>query len=76
MVPNSGGGYSVQEVQAGGAFEKLGLQVGDVVRSVNGQPLNSVNDAMRMYQQLRFLRDVRLEVVRGGQSETLQYNIN
>ncbi len=76
MVPNSGGGYAVQEVQAGGAFEKLGLQVGDVVRSVNGQPLNSVNDAMRMYQQLRFLRDVRLEVVRGGQSETLQYNIN
>lgn len=76
MVPNAGGGYAVHEVQAGGAFEKLGLQVGDVVRSINGQPLNSVNDAMRMYQQLRFLRDVRLEVVRGGQSETLQYNIN
>lgn len=76
MVPNSGGGYAVHEVQAGGAFEKLGLQVGDVVKSINGQPLNSVNDAMRMYQQLRFLRDVRLEVVRGGQSETLQYNIN
>lgn len=76
MVPNSEGGYAVHEVQAGGAFEKLGLQVGDVVKSVNGQPLNSVNDAMRMYQQLRFLRDVRLEVVRGGQSETLQYNIN
>lgn len=76
MVPNPDGGYLIREVQAGGAFEKLGLQVGDVVRSVNGQPLNSVNDAMRMYQQLRFLRAVRVDVTRGGQQETLQYNIN
>ena len=76
LVPNADGGYLIREVQAGGAFEKLGLQVGDVVRSVNGQPLNSVNDAMRMYQQLRFLRAVRVDVTRGGQSETLQYNIN
>lgn len=76
LVPNADGGYLVREVQAGGAFEKLGLQVGDVVRSVNGQPLNSVNDAMRMYQQLRFLRAVRVDVTRGGQPETLQYNIN
>jgi general secretion pathway protein C len=76
MVPNADGGYLVREVQPGGAFEKLGLQVGDVVRAVNGQPLNSVNDAMRMYQQLRFLRAVRVDVTRGGQPETLQYNIN
>lgn len=76
MVPNADGGYLIREVQPGGAFEKLGLQVGDVVRAVNGQPLNSVNDAMRMYQQLRFLRAVRVDVTRGGQPETLQYNIN
>jgi general secretion pathway protein C len=76
MVPNADGGYLVREVQSGGAFDKLGLQVGDVVRSINGQPLNSVNDAMRVYQQLRFLRAVRVDVTRGGQPETLQYNIN
>ncbi len=75
MVPNPTGGFLVREIQPDSVYQKLGLQVGDVIRSVNGQPVNSLQDAMRAYQQASKLSDVRLEVVRGGRPEVLQYQI-
>jgi len=75
MVPNPSGGFLVREIQPNSVYQKLGLQVGDVIRSVNGQPVNSLQDAMRAYQQAANLRDVRLEVVRNGRPEVLQYQI-
>ncbi|MHB8455413.1 MAG: type II secretion system protein N [Acidiferrobacterales bacterium] len=75
MVPNPTGGFLVREIQPDSVYQKLGLQVGDVIRSVNGQPVNSLQDAMRAYQQAANLSDVRLEVVRGGRPEVLQYQI-
>ncbi len=75
MVPNPTGGFLVREIQPDSVYQKLGLQVGDVIRSVNGQPVNSLQDAMRAYQQAANLSDVRLEVVRGGRPQVLQYQI-
>jgi general secretion pathway protein C len=75
MVPNAGGGFLVREIQPGSVYEKLGLQVGDVIRSVNGQPVNSVQDAMRSYAQAKGSGNVRLEIVRAGRPEMLQYNV-
>ena len=74
MVPNAGGGFLVREIQPGSLYEKLGLRIGDVIRSVNGRPVNTVDDAMQAYQRVSNQRDVRVEVVRGGQPTTLQYS--
>jgi len=75
MVPNAGGGFLVREIQPGSVYESLGLQVGDVIRSVNGQPVNSVEDAMRIYGQSKNMRNLRVEIVRAGRPEMLQYNV-
>lgn len=75
MVPNAGGGFLVREIQPNSLYEKLGLRVGDVLRSVNGRPINTVDDAMKVYQALSTARDIRVEVVRGGRSEQLTYNL-
>lgn len=75
MVPNPGGGFLVRQIQPDSVYQKLGLQVGDVIRSVNGQPVNSLQDAMRAYQQASSMHDVRLEVVRNGRPEVLQYQV-
>jgi type II secretion system protein C len=76
LEPHAESGFLVREVLAGGTFEKLGLQVGDIVRAVNGRPLRSVNDTKRLHQQLRKMKAVQVEVTRGGQVETLQYAVN
>lgn len=77
IVPNAGGGFLVREVQPDSIYSKLGVRVGDVIRSVNGQPVNSVDDVMKIYQQLGGMNEagsVALDVTRGGENKSLQYS--
>lgn len=77
MVPNAGGGFLVREVQAGSLYEKLGLRVGDVIQSVNGQAVNTVDDVMKLYQQFSAggTSQVSVDIRRAGKNESLQYNL-
>lgn len=78
MVPNAGGGFLVRQIQAGSLYERLGLRAGDVIRSVNGQPINNIDEVMRLYQQLGGLDTVgqlSVEVSRAGKPETLNYQL-
>jgi len=75
MVPNAGGGFLVREIQPGSVYEKLGLKVGDVINTVNGQPVNSVEDVMRLYSQFGTASNVQIDVRRAGRNESLQYNL-
>jgi general secretion pathway protein C len=78
MVPNAGGGFLVREIQPGSVYEKLGMRTGDVIRSINGQPINNMDEVMKLYQQLGGINrvgNVAIEVTRGGRTESLQYNI-
>jgi S1-C subfamily serine protease len=70
-----GGGIGIQEVPPGSLLEKLGLQQGDVVRSLNGVPVNSQADLMRLYQQLGQVGQVRVDGMRAGGALQLNYNI-
>ncbi len=78
IVPNAGGGFLVRQIQPGSLYEKLGLKVGDVIRKVNGNDINSVDEVLRLYQELGgvdAVADVELEVLRGGRPEQLRYTI-
>jgi general secretion pathway protein C len=78
MVPNAGGGFLVREIQPGSVYEKLGVRAGDVIRSVNGQPINNMDEVMKLYQQLGGINqasNLAVEITRGGRTESLQYNI-
>ena len=76
IVPNpGGGGFLVREVQSGSLYEKLGLRPGDVIRNVNGQPITSMDDVMRLYQQFGSAERVLVDVQRQGRSETLYYDM-
>lgn len=78
IVPNAGGGFLVRQIQPGSIYAKLGMRVGDVIRKVNGRPINSASEALELYQQLGGvdqLDTVELEVVRAGRIEQLRYTI-
>jgi type II secretory pathway component PulC len=63
-------GLSVDGVKPGSLWQKYGLAKGDVIRSVNGEPLDSPAAVMRWYQALfdpeSAIDRLRLEVVRQG----------
>lgn len=73
LAPSSGGGFLVRQIQPSSLYEKLGLRVGDVIKSVNGQPINTAEDALKFYQLLPSVNSVQFEIARGGKSEVLYY---
>ncbi|HZZ94361.1 MAG TPA: type II secretion system protein N [Usitatibacter sp.] len=70
-----GGGVRMDAAPPGSLASKLGLQAGDVIRRVNGQPIASSGDLARLYQQFATLNTVQAEVERGGQVVRLSYRI-
>ena len=73
MIPSKSGGFLMQQIQAGSLYEKLGLRAGDVIKVVNGLPVNSAEDAVRLYQQMSSIDAVQMEITRDGKSEHLYY---
>ena len=72
---NPGGGVAVLQAPPGSLLEKLGLQDGDVVRSLNGVPVNSQADLMRLYQQFGQVGQVKIDGLRAGTPLQRDYNI-
>ncbi len=70
-----GGGVRIDGAAANTLAGKLGLQSGDVISSINGQPVNSAGDLARFYSQFATLSAVRLEVRRAGSPTVLNYTI-
>ncbi len=73
LLPSRDGGVTVRLIQPGSVYEKLRMRSGDVIKSVNGQPVNTAQDAIRAYQQMPSMGSVQIEIVRGGRSEFLNY---
>ena len=53
----------------------MGLRNGDVLRSVDGQEIRSVDDALRLYENLKNSDSVTVELERRGRNRTINYNI-
>ena len=57
---------------------RTGLKVGDVILSVNGQPVNSAGGLVRIYRQLKSdssVSDVKVLIERNNKLRTLTYHI-
>lgn len=78
-IPNLAGGqtdgFRLSEIQGGSLFQQMGLQNGDVVTSINGQPLNDPTQAIALFNTLRDASNISMEVERGGAPVSLTYNI-
>jgi general secretion pathway protein C len=69
-------GFCMVDIMPGSIYEKIGLKVGDCIKGVNGETLDSPAKAMEMYQQLRTSNRIQIEIDRNGSKETLTYTIN
>lgn len=75
--PNTGeiNGFRLLDMQPGSIYEQLGLQRMDVIKGVNGEPIDSVQKAMEMYNTLKNGNQVKLSVERGGKTDTFTYDV-
>jgi type II secretion system protein C len=59
-------GFSISQVTPGSVFEQLGLQNGDLLTSINGQPITNPMQALSLMQAMKTAPAVDLVVNRGG----------
>ena len=69
------GGVKMDAAPPNSLASKLGLQSGDVIKKVNGQPVASAGDLARLYTQFSQLSMVQAEVQRGSSTVVLSYSI-
>ena len=66
-----GGGALVSTVTPNSAAAKAGLQQGDVIKSVNGKPVNDSDDLIGIVQAAKVGDKVAIDFARNGQQQTV-----
>jgi len=71
-----GTGVIVNQAPPGSLAQKLSLQAGDVIRTVNGEVVNSPEELARLYQKFTSSGQLKLEGTRAGAPLALTLTIN
>jgi general secretion pathway protein C len=56
-------------------FEKIGLQNGDVLRTINGNSLADLSEAMKLFERLKQERSISVTLTRNGAQKEFKYQI-
>jgi len=75
VAPYAGGGLRIESVNAGTIGAARGLLAGDVLREVNGQPLNNIADVRQLMSsgQMQKQTGLRLTIERAGKPVVIEY---
>jgi len=68
-------GISVTGIKPNTVFRKMRLRNGDIITGVNGSPIETVEDAMKVFGDLRSASELQVEIKRRGQKRVLNYKI-
>lgn len=68
-------GLAFNNIRPNSIFRRMGLRNGDVLLGVNGQQIQSMEDAMQLYNDLRSSDEVQLQLMRRGQERNITYNL-
>ena len=68
-------GISITGIKPNAIFRKMRLRNGDIITGVNGNSIDSVEDAVRVVEQLSSGSDIQLQIKRRGREQSLDYSI-
>ncbi len=68
-------GFKVMSVKANSIFAQLGLLKGDIIMSVNNQPLKSYADAFKVYNNIGNIDSIKLDIIRNKEKKELEYEV-
>jgi len=69
-------GFRISFIKRDSPFSKLGLQRNDIIKSMNGQTINSYNAAFGVYKNIQNAENVTVVIERGKEEMELEYEIN
>jgi general secretion pathway protein C len=68
-------GISITGIKPNTVFRKMRLRNGDIITGVNGTPIETVDDAMKVFGDLRSASELQVEIKRRGQKRVLNYKV-
>ncbi len=68
-------GFRVMSVKENSIFAQLGLLKGDIIMSVNNQPLKSYADAFKVYNNIGNIDSIKLDIIRNKEKKELEYEV-
>ncbi len=68
-------GISITGIKPNAIFRKMRLRNGDIITGVNGNTIESVEDALKFVEQLTSGSDIQLQIKRRGREQSLDYSI-
>jgi general secretion pathway protein C len=68
-------GFSISQVAPGSVFAQLGLQNGDLLTSIDGQPVTNPMQAMGLIQAVKTQPAIDLVVNRGGSPTSVHLDL-
>jgi len=68
-------GISITGIKPNAIFRKMRLRNGDVITGVNSNSIDSVEDAVKVFEELSSGSNIQLQIKRRGREQTLDYSI-
>jgi len=69
-------GFSISFIRKGSPFAELGLKRGDVIKTINGQKIDSHKAAFDVYKNISNMENLTLVIQRGKEEMELEYEVN
>jgi general secretion pathway protein C len=74
--PNKLMGFRIDNVPSGSIIEEAGIKNGDIIYSIQGQRLQSMQDALTMFNRIQNQPRIEVVLLRDRQPVTLKYEIH
>lgn len=68
-------GMALNNIRPNSIFRRMGLRNGDVLTAIDGRPITTVDQALKLYEDLRSSDSANIEIKRRGRPTTIEYNI-
>jgi general secretion pathway protein C len=68
-------GLTLSGIRSGSIFSEMGFRNGDVIVGVDGKNIESVDDALSLYENLQSAENVQVQLRRRGRLQTIDYTV-
>ena len=68
-------GLTLSGIRSNSIFGEMGFRNGDVIVGVDGKNIESVDDALSLYENLQTAENVQVEIRRRGRLQTIDYSV-
>lgn len=67
--------YKVTRVRSSSLFSKLGIKYGDMIMAVNNKKFTSINEPLKLFANIKNVKQLSITVERSGKTKELKYEI-